>query len=75
MTTCLGKSCSFGLSCVSFVNVYQFLCASFSFGMKDLVLKFLIIAHFLIMRYLRVRPRLLRMRLCSHSPVVFSSVS
>ena len=24
MTTCLGKSCSFGLLCVSFVNVYQF---------------------------------------------------
>ena len=23
MTTCLGKSCSFGLLCVSFVNVYQ----------------------------------------------------
>ena len=24
MTTCLGKSCSYGLLCVSFVNVYQF---------------------------------------------------
>ena len=24
MTTCLGKSCQFGLLCVSFVNVYQF---------------------------------------------------
>ena len=23
MTTCLGKSCSFGLLCVSFVNVYH----------------------------------------------------
>ena len=29
MTTCSGKSCSFGLLCVSFVNVYQILCASF----------------------------------------------
>ena len=26
MTACLGKSCSFGLLCVSFVNVYQFVC-------------------------------------------------
>ena len=26
MTICLGKSCSFGLLCVSFVNVYQFVC-------------------------------------------------
>ena len=36
MTTCLGKSCSFSLLCVSFVNVYQFLCVcpSFSFGFK-----------------------------------------
>ena len=23
MTTCLGKRCSFGLPCVSFVNVYH----------------------------------------------------
>ena len=23
MTTCFGKSCTFGLLCVSFVNVYQ----------------------------------------------------
>ena len=28
MTTCLGQSCSFCLLCVSFVNVYQFVCAS-----------------------------------------------
>ena len=36
MTTCLGKSCSFGLPCVSFVNVYQFVCvcASFPFGFE-----------------------------------------
>ena len=26
MTICLGKSCSFGLHCVSFVNVNQFVC-------------------------------------------------
>ena len=29
MTTCLGKSCLFGLPCVSFVGVYQILCVSF----------------------------------------------
>ena len=29
MTTCLGKSCSFDLLCVSFVGVCQFLCVSF----------------------------------------------
>ena len=29
MATCLGKSCTFGLLCVSFVNVYQmFVCDS-----------------------------------------------
>ena len=26
MTTCLGKSCLFGLLCMSFVNVYDFVC-------------------------------------------------
>ena len=31
MTTCLGKSCSFGLLCVSFVKFYQFLYVSFPF--------------------------------------------
>ena len=30
MTTCLGKSCSFGLLCVSFVNFYQFGCVFLS---------------------------------------------
>ena len=36
ITICLGKSCSFGLPCVSFVNVYQFVCvcASFPFGFE-----------------------------------------
>ena len=29
MTTCLGKSRSFGLLCVSFVNVYYILCVCF----------------------------------------------
>ena len=32
----LGKSCSFGLLGVSFVNVYQsLLCPSFPFGLED----------------------------------------
>ena len=36
MTTCLRKSCSFGLLCVCFVNVYQILCASsYPFGIED----------------------------------------
>ena len=30
MTTYLGKSCLFGLLCVSFVNVYQFVCVLLS---------------------------------------------
>ena len=34
MTTGLGKSYSFGLLCVSFVNVYQFVCF-FTFGFED----------------------------------------
>ena len=29
MTTCLGKNCSFGLLCVSFVGVCQNLCVFF----------------------------------------------
>ena len=34
MTACLGKSCSFGLLCVSFVGVCKILCVcpSFPFG-------------------------------------------
>ena len=32
MTTYFGKSCSFGLLCVSLVNVYQRVCPSFPFG-------------------------------------------
>ena len=39
MITCLGKSCSFGLLWVYFVNVYQFLCVSFfPGGVWDLIL-------------------------------------
>ena len=35
MSTCLGKSSSFDLLCVSFVNVYQFsVCPSFHFGIE-----------------------------------------
>ena len=30
MTTCLGKSCSFGSLCVSSVNIYPFLCVFLS---------------------------------------------
>ena len=29
MVICMGKSCSFGLPCVSFINVYQFACVCF----------------------------------------------
>ena len=36
MTTCLGKSCSFGLLCVSFVNVYSFP-FGFDGGIRDLI--------------------------------------
>ena len=32
MTTCLGKSCSFDLLCVSFVNVYHLYLCLFPFG-------------------------------------------
>ena len=37
MTTCLGKSSSFGLLCASFVNGYQILCVcpSSAFGIED----------------------------------------
>ena len=40
MTTCLRKSCSFGLPCVSFMNVYQFVCAFFPFsvGLNSILL-------------------------------------
>ena len=35
MTTCLGKSCLFGLLCASFLNVISFLvCPSFPFGFQ-----------------------------------------
>ena len=34
MTSCLGKSCSYGLLCVSFVYVYHFLCM-FPFGFEE----------------------------------------
>ena len=36
MATCLGKSCLFGLLCVSFVNVYLFLfcVCPFPFGFE-----------------------------------------
>ena len=35
MTTCLGKSYSFNLLCMSFVNVYVYFCVcSFPFGLE-----------------------------------------
>ena len=34
MTICLGRSCAFSLLCVSFVNIYQFVCPSFPFGFE-----------------------------------------
>ena len=34
MRICLEKSCLFGLPCMSFVNFYQFVCASFSFSFE-----------------------------------------
>ena len=41
MTTCFGKSCSFNLLCVSFVDIYRFVCALLSLGfegrMSDLI--------------------------------------
>ena len=41
MTTCLGKSCSFGLLCVSFVNVYA--CASFLFSFEGGILDLIVL--------------------------------
>ena len=37
MTTCLEKSCSVGLLCGSFVNVYQFMFSSFPLCFKGVV--------------------------------------
>ena len=35
MTICLGKSCTIGLLCVYFMNVYEIcVCASFPFGFE-----------------------------------------
>ena len=53
MTTCLGKSCSYGIPSVYFVNFVSLcVCASFPFGFEDgvwdlITLKFLIIASLL----------------------------
>ena len=43
MATCLGKSSSFSLLCVSFVNVYKFVCASFPFGFEGGILVLIVI--------------------------------
>ena len=39
-TTCLGKTCLFGLPSLSFVNIYQFVCVcplGFDGGMRDFI--------------------------------------
>ena len=36
MTTCLGKTCSFGLLCVSFVGAGQICVCPFPFGIEGL---------------------------------------
>ena len=53
MTTCLGKSCSFGLPCVSFVNCCLFMYLVISLlvlrtGYGVRLYQFLIIAYFLL---------------------------
>ena len=48
MTTCLGKSCSFGLPSVLFVNCCQFMYSillGFEGRIWDLIVQFLIIAE------------------------------
>ena len=42
MTNSLGKNCPFCLLCVSFVNVYQLVCASFRFGFEGGVRDFVV---------------------------------
>ena len=44
MATCLGKSCSFGLLCMSFVNVYHFVCVLLRMGFGIWLYNFLSIA-------------------------------
>ena len=43
MTTCLGKSCSFGLLSMSFVNVYEFVCVLLSLLVCDWDVGFVLI--------------------------------
>ena len=45
MTTCFEKSSSFGLLCMSFVNVYQFVCASYPFDVGFLIIGILFILY------------------------------
>ena len=37
MTTCVEKSCTFGLPCMSFMNAYQFLCVLLFLEMWDVI--------------------------------------
>ena len=48
MTTCLGKNCSFGLLCVSFVKVYQSLCVCPSFPVDTEGVMWAVIIAFLV---------------------------
>ena len=43
MTTYLGKSCSIGFLCVSFMNVYEFVSASFPFGFDGGIWDFVVL--------------------------------
>ena len=52
MATCLGKSCSFDLLCMSFVNVYQSVCPSFPFGFEGGMWDVLIPDHCLSIYFL-----------------------
>ena len=59
MTTCLGKSCSFGLPYVSFVNVYHF----FPFGFEGEIRDLNILIYLRILfpdHYIFLCPKLLR---------------
>ena len=58
MTTCLGQSCSFSLLCVSFVNVYQFVCASVPPFLVGCVLYLFILLILLYKLKWRIRSRL-----------------
>ena len=43
MTNCSGKNCSFGLLCVSFVNIYKFCMCPLPFGFKGRIWDFILL--------------------------------